>query len=107
MKEPVAFRAARPGRRQNPRVAVIAVAVTTVADIFSLTYCQLQDVHPKTLGYNVVAGLVVATLPRVHREPPLHRRNPDGAGRVLPKGDGPVGGSPFREMKDPPRPCTM
>ncbi len=103
------FRTARPGRRQSPRVAVIAAAVTAVAvaDICSLTYCQLQDVHPKTLGHNVVAGLVVATLPRVHREPPLHRRNPDGAGRVLPKGDGPVGGSPSREMKDPLRPCTM
>jgi lysophospholipase L1-like esterase len=35
-----------------------------VADICSLTYyCQLQDVHPKTRGYRVIARLVVATLP--------------------------------------------
>jgi lysophospholipase L1-like esterase len=36
-----------------------------VADICSLTYyCQLQDVHPKTQGYSVIARLVVATLPK-------------------------------------------
>ena len=35
-----------------------------VADICSLTYyCQLEDVHPKTRGYSVIARLVVATLP--------------------------------------------
>ncbi len=36
-----------------------------VADICSLTYyCQLEDVHPKTRGYRVIARLVVATLPK-------------------------------------------
>jgi lysophospholipase L1-like esterase len=36
-----------------------------VADICVLTYyCQLQDVHPKTRGYRVIARLVVATLPK-------------------------------------------
>lgn len=36
-----------------------------VADICTLTYyCQLQDVHPKTGGYSLIAQLVVATLPK-------------------------------------------
>jgi hypothetical protein len=35
-----------------------------VADVCTLTYyCQLQDVHPTTLGYTIIARLVVATLP--------------------------------------------
>ena len=38
---------------------------TAAADVCSLTYyCQRQDVHPKTQGYGVIAGLVVATLPK-------------------------------------------
>jgi lysophospholipase L1-like esterase len=38
---------------------------TAVADICSLTYyCQLQDVHPKSRGYSLIARLVVATLPK-------------------------------------------
>ena len=38
-----------------------------VADVCVLTYyCQLQDVHPTTLGYTVIARLIVATLPN-HR----------------------------------------
>ena len=102
------FRTARPGRRQSPRVAVIAAAANAVAvaDICSLTYCQLQDVHPKTLGHNVVAGLVVATLPPGPPEPAASEK-PRRCGACTPQGDGPVGGSPSREMKDPLRPCTM
>jgi lysophospholipase L1-like esterase len=46
----------------SAKSASIPVAV---ADICSLTYyCQLQDVHPKTRGYRVIARLVVATLPK-------------------------------------------
>ena len=37
---------------------------TAVAQICELTYfCQYQDVHPKTVGYTKIAGLVVAALP--------------------------------------------
>jgi len=36
-----------------------------VADVCSLTYeCQLQDVHPTTKGYAVIARLIDETLPR-------------------------------------------
>jgi hypothetical protein len=36
-----------------------------VADVCTLTYyCQLQDVHPRTRGYTVIARLIAATLPR-------------------------------------------
>jgi hypothetical protein len=35
-----------------------------VADVCVLTYyCRLGDVHPTTLGYKVMAGLIVASLP--------------------------------------------
>lgn len=35
-----------------------------VADVCRLTYyCRLQDVHPTTPGYNVIARLIVAQLP--------------------------------------------
>lgn len=35
-----------------------------VADVCVLTYyCQLQDVHPTTRGYNLIARLIVAQLP--------------------------------------------
>ena len=35
-----------------------------VAEVCALTYyCQLQDVHPKTLGYTIIARSIVATLP--------------------------------------------
>jgi lysophospholipase L1-like esterase len=38
---------------------------TAVADVCTLTYyCQLQDVHPRTRGYTVIARLIAATLPR-------------------------------------------
>jgi lysophospholipase L1-like esterase len=44
------------------------VTPIAVADICALTYfCQLQDVHPKTSGYTVIARLIVATLPLLHR----------------------------------------
>jgi lysophospholipase L1-like esterase len=37
---------------------------TPVAKICELTYyCQYQDIHPRTSGYTVIAGLVVKTLP--------------------------------------------
>jgi hypothetical protein len=37
---------------------------TAVADVCELTYyCQLQDPHPTTLGYTVIARLIVGTLP--------------------------------------------
>ena len=43
------------------RFGEIPVAVAEVcADTY---YCQLQDVHPKTLGYTIIARLIVATLP--------------------------------------------
>ena len=39
-----------------------------VADVCALTYsCRLQDVHPTTLGYALIARLIVATLPTHHR----------------------------------------
>jgi len=42
-----------------------SIPTAAAADICSLTYyCQLQDVHPKTRGYSVIARLVVATLPK-------------------------------------------
>jgi len=35
-----------------------------VAEVCVLTYyCKLQDVHPTTLGYTIIARLIVATLP--------------------------------------------
>jgi hypothetical protein len=38
---------------------------TAVFDACELTYyCQLQDPHPTTLGYTVIARLIVGTLPR-------------------------------------------
>jgi len=44
-----------------------------VADACALTYyCRLQDVHPTTRGYALIARLIVATLP------PHNRRRPDG-----------------------------
>jgi hypothetical protein len=40
---------------------------TAVADVCTLTYyCQLQDVHPKTQGYAVIARLIVGALPAHH-----------------------------------------
>ena len=37
-----------------------------VADVCVLTYyCRLQDVHPTTLGYTIIARLIVATLPNL------------------------------------------
>jgi lysophospholipase L1-like esterase len=39
-----------------------------VADVCALTYyCRLQDVHPTTRGYALIARLIVATLPTHHR----------------------------------------
>jgi lysophospholipase L1-like esterase len=36
-----------------------------VADVCNFTYyCQVQDVHPTTLGYTVIARLIVGTLPK-------------------------------------------
>ena len=36
-----------------------------VAKICQLTYyCQFQDIHPRTNGYAIIAGLVVGTLPK-------------------------------------------
>jgi lysophospholipase L1-like esterase len=44
----------------DPPYGTVPVAV---ADICTLTYyCQLQDVHPKTAGYAVIARLIVASL---------------------------------------------
>ena len=40
-----------------------------VADVCVLTYyCRLGDVHPTTLGYQVMAGLIVASLPAVNTQ---------------------------------------
>ena len=45
-----------------------------VADVCALTYsCRLQDVHPTTLGYALIARLIVATLPTHHRSEHDHR----------------------------------
>ena len=40
-----------------------------VTDVCTLTYyCRLQDVHPTTRGYALIARLIVATLPTHHRD---------------------------------------
>jgi lysophospholipase L1-like esterase len=40
-----------------------------VTDVCALTYyCRLQDVHPTTRGYALIARLIVAALPTPHRD---------------------------------------
>jgi lysophospholipase L1-like esterase len=44
------------------------VTPVAVTDVCALTYaCRLHDVHPTTLGYALIARLIVATLPTHHR----------------------------------------
>jgi lysophospholipase L1-like esterase len=45
--------------------ASYGIVPVAVADVCSLTYeCRLQDVHPTTQGYNVIAHLIVGQLPK-------------------------------------------
>ena len=50
---------------KTTKLAPFGTIPVPVADICMLTfYCELQDIHPRTNGYGLIAALVVGTLPK-------------------------------------------